>query len=153
MTTTLTTLSLLAAHDHVALWLSVISTLQAIAIFSLSIKYGMGGWAKSDIVCMGLAVIGIVVWQVTKNPVYGLYFGILADFMGMLPTILKTYRYPETEMWQFFGIDALAGTFNFLALSSFAPATFSYPLYLVFINGVIAILAIRKKTDRYLRYN
>jgi hypothetical protein len=145
LTTILTTLALFAAHDRVAIWLSAISALQAVAIFALSLKYGMGGWAKTDIVCLVLALVGIVVWKTTTNPLYGVYFGILADFLGVIPTIIKTYRFPESELWSYFAIDTVAGMFNLLALPQMTFQTAVYPLYIVFINGIIAILAIRPK--------
>ncbi len=146
----LTTLSLLASHNYVALAISLVSTIQAITLLSLSFRYGMGGWSKTDVICLLLSIAGIVEWQTTKNPMFGLYFGMLADFAGTVPTIMKTYHHPETEIWQFYGIDALAATFNFLALQSFTSATYSYPLYLVCINGLIALLAIRGKRDHLL---
>ncbi|HEV8590856.1 MAG TPA: hypothetical protein VGQ55_02055, partial [Pyrinomonadaceae bacterium] len=93
----LSTAALFAQNDRVAIWLAGISTLQAIVIFALSIKYGMGGWAKLDLACLGIALIGIIVWQVTSEPILGLYFSILADFTGMVPALVKTYRLPHTE--------------------------------------------------------
>jgi len=142
-TTILTTASLFAQHDQVALWLSFISMLQAITIFSLSIKYGMGGWAKTDILCLILASVGIIMWRTTTNPVYGLYFGIVADIMGMIPTLIKTYRHPETEIWTFFAIDATAAVFNLFALSKWTIQSFSYPAYIWAINTLVALLALR----------
>jgi hypothetical protein len=145
LTTVLTTLALYAAHDRVAIWLSAISALQAIAIFALSLKYGMGGWAKTDIVCLVMALVGIMAWKTTTNPLYGVYFGILADFLGVIPTIIKTYHIPESELWSYFAIDTVAGMLNLLAIPQLTFQTAVYPLYIVFINGIIAILAIRPK--------
>ena len=47
----LTTFALLAQSNRVALWLSAVSTFQSVVIFILSLKFGMGGLAKSDIIC------------------------------------------------------------------------------------------------------
>ena len=44
--TALSTASLLANHNTVAVWLAGVSFLQAIFIFVLSIKYGMGEWQR-----------------------------------------------------------------------------------------------------------
>lgn len=145
-TTILTTLALFAAHDRVAIWLSVISTLQAIVIFILSLKHGMGGWAKTDILCLVMALIGIVAWKITTNPVYGLYFGILADLMGEIPTLIKTYRFPKTEIWSFYAIDTIAAGFNMLALSQVTLQHIAYPMYLFCINGLIFMLIFKKRT-------
>lgn len=143
-TTCLTTLSLIIQHDQTALWLSLVSTIQAVIIFSLSIKYGIGGWTTRDIACLTIAGIGILAWQTTQNPSMALYFAILADFIGMLPTIIKTLHNPETELWYFFGIDTLAGIFNLLAMPHFTVHTVTFPFYIVCINGLVALLAVRK---------
>lgn len=84
--TSLTTASLFAQHDRVAIWLAGVSTLQSILIFILSIKHGMGGWAKTDIICLIVAVIGIMLWKVTQNPVIALYFCHRRGFCGHDPS-------------------------------------------------------------------
>lgn len=144
----LTTFSLFASHNQIALWISGVSTIQAIVLFYLGLKYGVGGWSKKDVVCLLIASIGIVAWQTTKNPILGLYFGIMADFVGSLPTIIKSYRFPKTENWSFYGIDAVAGTFNLLALTKWGLQDFAYPAYLVCINGFIALLVFRGKRTK-----
>jgi hypothetical protein len=139
----LATLSLFAQHDHVAIWLAGASAVQAIVIFILSIKYGMGGWAKMDILCLVIALIGIIAWQTTHQPVIALYFAIFADFTGMIPALLKTYRLPETEIWLFYLLDTIAAGFNLLALQHWTPQEFSYPIYIVVINLVMVGLITR----------
>ena len=145
--TSLTTASLLAQHNDVAIWLAAVSTFQSVMLFSLSMKKGMGGWSKSDIICLIMAIVGIVLWQITKNPVIALYFAIAADFMGMVPAIIKTYRWPQTEVWSFFILDVFAAIFSMLALKQWAVTDYSYPLYIMLINLFMVVLIIvpRKK--------
>jgi len=88
--------------------------------------------------------VGIVAWQTTKDPVLGLYLGIIADFVGTVPTIIKSYRFPNTENWSFYGIDAIAGFCNVLAVTDRSLQAYVYPAYLVWINVIIALLARRK---------
>lgn len=140
--TSLTTASLIAQGNNVAVYLAAVSTLQSIAIFALSLKYGMGGWAKLDILCLVIALLGIVLWQLTQNPVVALYFAILADFTGMIPALLKTYRFPDTEIWSFYLLDVFAAGFSLLAVQSWAPADFSYPVYIMLINLIMVALIV-----------
>ena len=141
--TVLATASLFAQHNTVAIWLAGISALQAIAIFTVSIKRGMGGWAKMDIVCLVIALVGIFLWQTTKDATLALYSAIAADLVGMVPAMIKTYRFPQTEIWSFFALDVFAALFSLLALKSWAPQEFSYPLYIFFINLVMVLLIVR----------
>ena len=141
--TSLATASLLAQHNTVAIWLAGVSTLQSIFIFILSIKRGMGGWAKIDVFCLIIALSGIVLWQTTKEPSLALYASIAADFTGMIPALIKTYRYPQTEIWAFYLLDVFAALFNIFAIKIWTVQQFSYPLYLVIINFAMVILVIR----------
>lgn len=61
--TALTTASLFAQGNRVAIWLAGVSTLQSILIFFLSIKHGMGGWSRADILCLIVALTGIILWK------------------------------------------------------------------------------------------
>ena len=146
--TSLTTASLFAQHNQVAIYLAAVSTLQSIIIFILSIKRGMGGWAKTDIFCLMLAILGIILWQTTKNPVIALYFAIIADFTGMIPAIIKTYRWPKTEVWTFFLLDVFAAIFSLLALKKWTIVEYSYPLYIMLINLIMVILIIAPRSKR-----
>lgn len=144
--TALTTASLFAQGNRVAIWLAGVSTLQSILIFFLSIKHGMGGWSRTDILCLVIALLGIVLWQVTKNPVIALYFAIGADFTGMIPALIKTYHHPKTEVWTFYTLDVFAALFSILALSRWSPEEYSYPIYIMLINVVMTALIVRPKT-------
>jgi len=143
--TSLTTASLFAQGNRVAIYLAGVSTIQSIVIFILSIKHGMGGWAKSDIVCLFFALTGIFLWQITKNPVIALYFAIGADFIGMIPAIIKTYRFPKTEIWLFFGLDVLAAIFSLAALKNWTLQEYSYPIYIMVINSLMVFLIVRRQ--------
>lgn len=137
--------SLFAQHNYVVLWLASVSVLFSWIIFFLSFKYGMGGWAKTDIACLVIAIFGIILWRVTDNPLLALYAAILADFTGMFPTLLKTYHKPHTEVWYFFFLSGISAICNMFALHTFTFQQYFYPAYLVFINMLMVFLVLRKK--------
>ncbi|MFH1399685.1 MAG: hypothetical protein ABIG95_06255 [Candidatus Woesearchaeota archaeon] len=143
--TSLATASLFAQGNRVAIWLAAVSTIQSVIIFTLSLKFGMGGWSRSDIFCLILALAGVLFWQTTSNPIIGLYFSILADFTGMIPAIIKTYKFPKTEIWSFHALDVFAAFFSLLAITSWTMQEYSYPLYIMIINAVMAMLIVRPK--------
>lgn len=145
--TLLTTASLFAQHNTVAVWLAAVSALQSILIFLLSLKYGMGGWTNSDLACLAVAAAGIILWQITENPVLALYFGIFADFTGMIPALIKTYRFPETEIWTFYALDVGASLLNLAAIRIGSITEVSYPVYIMAINFAMVALALRKRRN------
>jgi hypothetical protein len=139
----LTAASILAQHNYVAIWLAGASAVQAVFIFGLSIKHGMGGKGKLDIICLSIALVGIILWQVTRQPVLALYFAILADFTGIIPSIIKTYKRPETEIWSFFAIDAVAGLLTLVVSKHWTAQDVSYPLYILLINSLMITVILR----------
>lgn len=146
--TVVATISLFAQHDRVAIWLIGIASVFSMVIFLLSLKYGMGGWAKKDIFCLLIALGGIVLWQTTKDPALALYASIASDLTGMVPTLIKTFRLPHTEVWTVFFLDTLAAGLNLLAVNRWVVQEFSYPLYIVLINLVMVFLVLRPKLLR-----
>ncbi len=143
--TILGTSSLFASHDTVAIWLIGISAVNCIVVFALSLKYGMGGWAPSDIICLLIALVGIVTWRLTDNPALGLYAAVVADFAGMIPTLIKTYRYPDSEYGLMFLLDVSADSLILLAITNWQFQNYLYPLYLLIINMVMTFLTQRMK--------
>ena len=148
--TALTTASLFAQHNTVAIYLAGISTVQSIIIFVLSLKRGMGGYSKADIACLCIALLGILLWHITEIPAVALYFAILADFTGMIPTIIKAYKFPHTEIYLFFLIDVFAALFNLLAIRQQTIEEISYPIYILSIN-LMMVLIILFRQDRLVR--
>lgn len=143
--TGLATLALFAQGNQTAIWLAGVSMIMSLIILLLSFKYGMGGWAKIDILSLVIAAIGIAVWRVTDNPQLGLFASILADFSGVVPTLIKTYHQPETEDWIFFALGATGSLLNLLSVRTWTLEEFSYPLYLLLINSYIVFLVLRKR--------
>ena len=135
--------SLIASQDRVAVWFIGICALQSVVVFLLSLKYGVGGWAKTDLICLGIAIIGIVIWKVTNNPALGLYASIIADFSGMIPALIKTYRRPDSEYYLSYIFDIVAAVLTLLAITSWKVEGFAYPLYIAIINSVMLFLIIR----------
>lgn len=146
--TAVSTASLFAGGDTVAVWLAGASFIFSSVILVLSFKYGMGGWAKVDMLSLVIAVVGIVLWQITNDPVIALYLSIGADFTGMVPALIKTYKLPNTESALVFFLGALASLFSLLAVTDISLESISYPLYLLIVNAFMVGLILRPVTKK-----
>ncbi|HUQ84923.1 MAG TPA: hypothetical protein VM077_01240 [Candidatus Limnocylindrales bacterium] len=141
----ITTLSLIAQDSSVAIWIASIATIFSWIVFLLSLKYGIGGWSKTDIACLIIALLGIYVWKITNNPQLAFFASIIADFIGMLPAFIRTYRHPRTEGIGFYAIDAVGAGLNLLAISAWLPQEYIYPLYYLFLDACMLTLIFRQK--------
>jgi hypothetical protein len=144
----LTVASLLAGKDHTSIWFAFATCIQGAAVFGLSIKYGLGGGSKSDIICLLIALFGVVLWQVTDQPILGLCASITADFVGGIPMFLKTWRRPETEVWTYYAFDVVGSILILAATTVWSFEKLVYPLYILFVNSLVVALVVlpRKKS-------
>ena len=146
---TLTAFSLYTQNSQSAFWLAAISSFFSLIIFVLSLKYGMGGWSRTDIICLIFAVIGIILWKTTNNPSLALYLAIAADFTGFFPTLVKTYRLPKSEYWLATGTGGLGAFFNLISIRIFSIQEIAYPLYLLVMESILLFLILRPNIRKY----
>ncbi|MDD5068894.1 MAG: hypothetical protein PHS53_03290 [Candidatus Pacebacteria bacterium] len=106
----------------------------------LSIKYGVGGWTTLDKICIGGVIISVILWMTTGSPLIALLMGIVIDFLGLIPTVLKTYKNPKSEDRFAWSISFVASIINLFALQSFSISIVSYPAYMVFNTGLVFFL-------------
>jgi hypothetical protein len=52
---------------------------------------------RFDIICGSLSLLGLGLWLLTREGNLAIVFGIMADGLAALPTITKSFHYPETE--------------------------------------------------------
>lgn len=139
----ITTASLYAQGNRVAIWLSGVFAISSLVIFILSLKHGLGGFSKLDISCFVIALIGTGLWIYTKNPIIALIASIIADFTGYIPTIIKSYKLPSSEVWYFFFIGALSALVNLLATKNWNIISFIYPAYIITVNLTVTLLVLK----------
>ncbi|MDB5175960.1 MAG: hypothetical protein JWM81_818 [Candidatus Saccharibacteria bacterium] len=101
--------------------------IQSVVIFAMSLKRGMGGMSPFDIICLILAVIGLVAWQVSGNASYGIALSIGAGIIAYIPAYIKTWKRPETESPWLYITGGLASVMTLFGYS--ISATSSFQIY------------------------
>ena len=129
-----------------SLWMTGIDTIAIIIIFLLSIRYGVGGLAKRDLVALFVAFIGLVLWYFTKEPAIALILVIIVDTSGSVLTIIKTYEDPGSETMIAWIIAGVAGLLSAISVGSFNWILLIYPLYIWIGNwAVVATIILGKR--------
>lgn len=141
--------TLLAQGDRNAIYIIFVIFVGNLIIFLLSIKRGVGGTTKFDILVLSMALISLAVWLFTNNPVLGLLMSIITNFIAFLPTVIKSWKTPETEEWRVYGFYVLASLFTVLSISSFTFGKVSSPIYAMCMNSTVALIILLRK--RYLK--
>lgn len=118
-----------------------------VVIASLFNKNAYWKTTRVDYVLMGAAFIGILLWFFTKDPNLAILFTLIADFFASLPTLIKTFKHPETESWVAYAISTLGFGITVLAITSFDFQNAAFVIYLMIINATVAVLALRRKRE------
>jgi hypothetical protein len=98
-----------------------------------------------DYICGSLSLLALVLWWLTKIPDIAIIFAIASDGFAATPTLLKAWKYPETENAGPFTTGLFSSLTSFAAIKVWTFAAYAFPVYLVVINTSIALTIYRKK--------
>lgn len=104
-----------------------------------------------DYICGTLAVMALVLWAATSNPLIAIAFAIAADLLAGVPTLIKSWKYPETETgWTYF-VSFLVVVVGLAVAPAYTFAQIGFLIYLFFMDGALVIAVYRRRTLEYLR--
>jgi len=92
-----------------------------------------------DLSCGVLSLAGLALWMITREGNVAIFFSIVADGLAAIPTIVKAYKYPETEpAWPW--IATVTGVIlTLLTLTEFTFANCGFIVYIMVMNSVIYV--------------
>lgn len=138
-------LSYYSAGARDTIWISFSYVLGPFIIAVLSLKYGEGRWERLDKICLTGAILSAIVWYLSSSAVLALIMNIFIDFIGLLPTIKKSYLRPEGEDRKAWTLESVASGLNIFAIEKFTLGIVVYPVYLLTLNVLVTVLLYRKK--------
>lgn len=92
---------------------------------------------RFDLICGALSVIGLIFWLITKEGNVAITFSILADGLAAVPTIVKSYNYPETESGWPYLTGAISAAFTLLTIDNWTFAHYGFPVYILVVCLII----------------
>lgn len=133
-------------------WNLLASTGLIFGVFLLSFKYGTGDITRFDFACLVLAILSVVLWVVTDDPVMAVVFATIVETISFLPTLRKTWWAPDTESVASWFINVFKHALSVAAVSEFSVVTVLYPAVLVVLNLLLAVeIVYRRKSMKKLR--
>ncbi len=64
----------------------------------------------------------------------------MADGLAGLPTIVKSYKNPETENYKVFFFGGISAIITLFTINTWNLAHFGFPLYILLINAIFVLL-------------
>ena len=114
-------------------------------IFLGAIGYSYRRFGIPEGACLLLSLAAMLLWQITSNPLIALGFAIAADAIAYIPTLIKTYRDPASEMAFWWFMLALVGTLSAISTTKIDFANLAFPVYYGLVNLALAALIIWRK--------
>ena len=102
---------------------------------------------KFDMWCGILSVFGLILWNVTKVGNIAIIFSIFADLTAGIPTLVKAYRFPETENYIEFTSSFINAIITILTLTVWNFEYYGFPIY-IFLFDLTAIIFIKFKIGK-----
>jgi hypothetical protein len=94
---------------------------------------------RFDLVCGAIAIIGVILWLVTKNPNLAIIFSITADGFAALPTLVKSFKFPETESMVTYLLASFGALLTLFTIDTWKLEFFAFPLYIFILCLTITI--------------
>jgi hypothetical protein len=122
-----------------------------ITIFIASFVNKKAEWkvTRFDLVCGFLSIVGLILWLITKVGNIAIFFSIVADGLAAIPTIVKSYKFPDTELaWPW-----IATTFGvvltLLTLKELTFANSGFIVYILIVDSLIFSLIQFRIGERF----
>lgn len=100
---------------------------------------------KFDYGCGIFSVLALVFWGITKEPMIAIALSILSDAFASVPTVVKSWKYPETETPVSYITALFSVSVGFLAIQKWNFSSCAFPIYLELMLITIIIALNRKK--------
>lgn len=108
-------------------------------IFAASFANKKSGWkiTKFDYLCGSFSVLGIILWAITRQGTVAIIFSILADALAAVPTLVKSYKHPESETYLVYLLGIFQAVITLLTITTWDLANAGFPLYIFVVDAVI----------------
>ncbi len=116
-----------------------------VIVFSLWNKNAYWKIVKLDIICGIFSLLALILYVFTHNLGVSIIFAIMSDGLAAIPTIIKSWKFPETET----AAPYLTGIFNnilaLLIIKNWIFSIYSFSIYFIIVNFTIVFCIKHKK--------
>lgn len=100
---------------------------------------------KFDYLCGFFSVLALALWGITKEPVIAIIFAIVSDGFAAIPTLVKAWKYPETESSGPYTTGLFNALTSFVAIKTWNFSSLAFPVYLAIICTLLIISVFQRK--------
>ena len=138
---------MLKAGAGLSFWGVLAAGITSLIVVVVSFLKNNGYWQlnRFDLICGAIALTSLIIYALTYNLGISILFAIVADSLAYIPTIRKSWKYPETES----GATYIGGVINnslaLLVITNWIFPIYSFNITILFMNLVVIFSIYRKK--------
>lgn len=127
-------------------WVTGFTALICLGVFLLALKRGEKKIVLFDWFCLASAILILIFYILTNDPLLSIVLIIAVDTLGFVPTVRKSYLRPYEETLSLYAVNCIKFTLSLAALENFTVVTALYPATWLAMNILFsAMLVIRRK--------
>ena len=100
--------------------------------------------SRLDIFCLVGCGVSVILWIATDSPFFTLLINIGIDFLGIVPTLVKSFVDPWSEDLLAWSVTVFSNLLNVVAIEKWEFSIVVYPIYMVLVNGFVVLFLLKK---------
>ncbi len=137
-------------HVGLASLMTLLLGLVPVVVLAVSFHDPLSVWriGRFDVICGAISLVGLGVWTLSDEPTVALISFVAADAVAAVPTLRKAVLEPSTESWWTYVAGSLFAGITLLTLRVFTTAGALFPLSVLTMDTVIALLVVAQVGPR-----
>jgi hypothetical protein len=132
-------------NDWQAGWVIAANAVGTGSIVVLGVWFGYAKMTRLDLICQGVALIGLASWPFFHDPTIAVITVVFVDIMAWLPTVHHAFVRPGEEVWQTYTLSMLASFCGLITLTAFSITNALYLAYLVSADIVLVSVILARR--------
>ena len=116
-----------------------------VIIFSVLNKNSYWKLYTFDIYCGLFSFLSLVLYVFTHNLGISILFAIVSDGLAAVPTIIKSWKFPETESASIYLTGIFSNIAGLFIIKNWIFSIYSFGIYFILLNLIIVFCIYRKK--------
>ncbi|MFZ3011756.1 MAG: hypothetical protein WA060_02050 [Minisyncoccia bacterium] len=119
----------------------------SLVVITISVLKKNGYWEINifDVVCGIISLFALILYVFTHNLSVSILFAIISDALAYIPTIRKSWSFPETETGLMYITGIVSNLIGLLTINTWTFPIYSFGVYIILFNAMVVFSIYRKK--------
>ena len=130
-----------------AFWLYLVQLICCALVFGFSLKNGLGGFSKTDKLCIFLCIIALAFKVVVGSGIVAIILASFVECTAFYLSFTKLLKHPGGEYQLQWLLSTVTGLLAFMSLKSFSVSFSLYPIIITMGNAAVTALIYTQNSN------